>query len=100
MLTSSFVTPSGLPVSLPSSKTSSIQMQKVNITITPDLQYYVNDKPTDISNLDVVLRELLQGDEGAVILNVDESVPVEYLVRVAGIATSYNAKVSIATKPE
>ena len=100
MLTSSFVTPSGLPVSLPSSKTSSIQMQKVNITITPDLQYYVNDKPTDISNLDAVLQELLIGEEGAVILNVDESVPVEYLVRVAGIATSYNAKVSIATKPE
>ena len=101
MLTSSFVTPSGLPVSLPSSKTSNIEIQKVSVTITPDLQYYVNDKPTDIANLDVVLRDLLiQREEGSVILNVDESVPVEYLVRVAGIATSYNAKVSIATKPE
>lgn len=100
MLTSSFVTPSGLPVSLPSSKTSNIQMQKVNVTVTPDLQYYVNDKPTDVSNLDAVLQELLRGEEGSVILNVDKSVPVEYLVRVAGIATSYNAKVSIATKPE
>ncbi len=100
MLTSSFVTPSGLPVSLPSSKTSNIQMQKVNVTITPDLKYFINDKAVDPSNLDVTLRELLQGDEGAVILNVDKTVPVEYLVRVAGIATSYNAKVSIATKPE
>ena len=100
MLTSSFVTPSGLPVSLPSSKTSNIQMQKVNVTITPDVKYFINEKPVDESHLDVTLRELLQEGEGAVILNVDKSVPVEYLVRVAGIAPSYNAKVSIATKPE
>ena len=100
MLTSSFVTPSGLPVSLPSSKTSNIQMQKVNVTITPDVKYFINEKPVDESHLDVTLRELLQEGEGAVILNVDKSVPVEYLVRVAGIATPYNAKVSIATKPE
>ena len=75
-------------------------MQKVSVTITPDLKYYINDKVVSADNLEVTLRGLLQGEEGAVILNVDKSVPVEYLVRVAGIATSFNAKVSIATKPE
>lgn len=100
MLTSSFVTPSGLPVNLPSSKTSNITMQKVSVTITPDLKYYINDKMVSPESLEGTLQGLLQGDEGAVILNVDKSVPVEYLVRVAGIATSFNAKVSIATKPE
>ena len=100
MLTSSFVTPSGLPVNLPTSKTSSIQMQKVNVTITPDMKYYINEKETSSENLETTLRGLLLGEEGAVILNVDKTVPVEYLVRVAGIATSLNAKVSIATKPE
>ena len=100
MLTSSFVTPSGLPVNLPTSKTSSIQMQKVNVTITPDLKYYINDKATRVEDLETTLQGLLLGEEGTVILNVDKSVPVEYLVRVAGIATSLNAKVSIATKPE
>ncbi len=100
MLTSSFVTPSGLPVNLPSSKTSTISMQKVSVTITPDLKYFVNDKATRPEALEETLRGLLVGEQGAVILNVDKSVPVEYLVRVAGIATSLNAKVSIATKPE
>lgn len=100
MLTSSFVTPSGLPVNLPTSRASSIQMQKVNVTITPDLKYYVNDKAIRVEELEPTLKGLLLGEEGAVILNVDKSVPVEYLVRVAGIATSLNAKVSIATKPE
>lgn len=99
MLTSSFITPSGLPVNLPSSKTSNIVMQKVSVTITPDLTYYVNDRQSSLSSLERDLRAELEGNEGIVVLHVDKSVPVEHLVNVAGIATSMNAKVSIATKP-
>lgn len=100
MLTSTFITPSGLPVTLPTSKTSSIVMQKVSVTITPDLKYYVNQKLTPASELETMLASQLKGKEGVVVLNVDKSVPVEYLVRVAGIATSLNAKVTIATRPD
>ncbi len=100
MLTSTFVTPSGLPINLPTSRTSNIVMQKVSVTITPDLQYYVNQRLTPASELETALAAQLQGKEGVVVLNVDKSVPVEYLVRVAGIATSLKAKVSIATKPD
>lgn len=102
MLTSNFVTPSGLPVSLPSSKTSTIVMQKVSVTITPDLQYYVNDKLTSFENIEAELSNLLastaQG-EGVVVLHVDKTVPVEHLVKVAGIATQLKAKVTLATLP-
>jgi biopolymer transport protein ExbD len=35
-----------------------------------------------------------------VVLHIDKEVPVEHLVKVAGIATALNAKVSIATSPE
>ncbi len=100
MLTASFVTPSGLPVSLPSSKTSTIVMQQVSVTITPNLSYYVNDKSTPVSQLESALARELKGQEGVVVLHVDKSVPVEHLVRIAGIATSLKAKVTIATKPE
>ena len=101
MLTSSFVTPSGLPVSLPSSKASNIEIQKVSVTVTKDLQFYVNDKKTTEAGIESDLRQALAGgEEGAVILHVDESVPVKYVTKVGGIATSLKAKVSIATKPE
>lgn len=100
MLTSSFITPSGLPVNLPSSKTSTIVMQQVSVTITPDLEYFVNDKRVALSNLENVLSGELEGQESVVVLHVDKSVPVEHLVNVAGIATKLKAKVSIATKPE
>ncbi|MGK7393660.1 MAG: ExbD/TolR family protein [Candidatus Cyclobacteriaceae bacterium M3_2C_046] len=101
MLTSSFITPSGLPVNLPSSKSSNIVMQKVSVTITPDLNFYVNDRLSSLSALEQDLAQELEGREnGVVVLHVDKSVPVEHLVSVAGIATSLNAKVSIATKPK
>jgi len=99
MLTSSFITPSGLPVSLPSAKKSKIVLQKVSVTITEDLKYYINDKRVARSRIEQELKRELNGDELLVTLHIDKKVPTEYLVEVAGIAASLNAKVSIATKP-
>ena len=99
MLTSTFITPSGLPVNLPSSKSSTIVMQRVSVTITPDRRFYVNDRRVTRGMIEIELAKALQGKEGVVVLHVDKSVPVEYLVDVASIATSLKAKVSIATKP-
>ncbi|HRK54931.1 MAG TPA: biopolymer transporter ExbD [Cyclobacteriaceae bacterium] len=100
MLTSSFITPSGLPVNLPSSKVSTIEVQKVSVTVTHDLQYYVNDKRVTKGTLEGVLKSNLSGPSGVVVLHIDKSVPTEELVYVAGIATALEAKVSIATKPK
>ncbi|MDI9356917.1 MAG: biopolymer transporter ExbD [Chitinophagaceae bacterium] len=101
MLTSNFITPSGLPVNLPSSKSSTIVLQKVSVTITKNIEYYVNDKLVRSNNIESELKKVLDGStEGVVVLHIDESVPSQYLVKVAGIASSLKAKVSIATKPE
>ncbi len=100
MLTASFITPSGLPVNLPSSKSSEIVMQKVSVTITKDLKYFVNNQQISRSAVETTLMSSLSGEEGIVVLHCDASVPVERLVEVAGIATKLKAKVSIATKPE
>lgn len=100
ILTNSFVTPSGLPVNLPASKSADIVLQKVSVTITKDLKYFVNDKSVTASQLEGVLRNSLTEKMGVVVLHCDEGVPVKYLVKVAGIATALEARVSIATKPE
>ena len=99
MLTASFVTPSGLPVNLPSSKSSTIIMQKVSVTITKDLRYFVNDQRTNIRRLPDDLKAALKGQEGIVVLHVYKSVATEHLINVASIATSLKAKVSVATQP-
>lgn len=100
MLTSSFVTPSGLPVNLPSSKPSTIEVQKVSVTITKDLRYAVNTKQVPRGALEAELKKQLSAPEGVVVLHIDKSVPTEELVYVAGIATGLKARVSIATVPK
>ena len=100
MLTSSFITPSGLPVNLPTSKSAAIEMQKVSVTVTTDLQYLVNEKRVTKASLESELAAKLEGAEGVVVLHIDESVPTKELVHVAGIATGLKAKVTIATKPK
>jgi len=100
MLTSSFVTPSGLPVNLPSSTSSTIEVQKVSVTITKDLKYFVNEKQVTRGSLQAELKSKISAPEGVVILHIDKSVPTEELVYVAGIATGLKARVSIATKPK
>ncbi len=99
MLTSSFITPSGLPVNLPSSETSDIVMQEVSVTITKDFKYSVNDKIVARENIKAELTDLLADKKGQVVLHIDKEVPVEYLVEIGGIAAGLEANVSIATKP-
>jgi len=99
MLTSSFITPSGLPINLPSSETSDIVMQEVTVTITKDFQYSVNDKIVSREQIKGELTSLLAGKKGQVVLHIDKEVPVEYLVEIGGIAAGLEANVSIATKP-
>lgn len=99
MLTSSFVTPSGLPVNLPTSKASTIEVQKVSVTVTKDLQFFVNERKVSRALLEGELKSKLNGPNGVVVLHIDESVATREMVYVAGIATALEARVSIATKP-
>jgi biopolymer transport protein ExbD len=100
MLTSSFVTPSGLPVNLPTSQASTIEVQKVSVTVTKDIRFFVNDREVSRATLEGELKSKLAGPNGVVVLHIDEMVPTRDLVYVAGIATKLEAKVSIATKPK
>lgn len=99
MLTSSFITPSGLPVNLPSSETSDIVMQEVTVTVTKDLRFSVNDRVVSRDQIKNELTALLKDKKGQVVLHIDKQVPVEYLVEIGGIAASLEANVSIATQP-
>jgi len=103
MLTSNFVTPSALNVNLPTSQVSNIQMEKVNVSISEDLRYSINDKIISRSALEGELSKNLNKlakEERLVVLHVDKTVPTENFVEAASIATKLGAKVSIATKPE
>jgi len=100
MLTSNFVTPSGMPVNLPKASATVISPMNISVTITSDLNYYINNTQTTIESLESQLKIEMGADNKLVVLNVDETVPVKYFVKVASIANKLGAKVSISTKPE
>ena len=100
MLTASFITPSGLPVNLPTAASSTIVMQKNTLTITADLKYALNDQLIDRSDLERELARLVQDQEGTLSLNIDESVPTGLTVEVGGIAKKLKQKTVIVVRPE
>ncbi|MCE7995507.1 MAG: biopolymer transporter ExbD [Roseivirga sp.] len=100
MLTSSFITPSGLPVNLPSAAVGNIVSQSNSVTITADLKYYLNDNEVSINNLERELAKVATEINGSVAIHVDESVDTKHLVKVAGIAMKLKQKLTIVTKPE
>lgn len=100
MLTASFITPSGLPVNLPTASSSSISMQKNSLTITSDLRYFLNDKEVTPETLERELNRLTGGEEGSLSLNIDAAVPTGHTARVAGIAAKLKQKTVLVTRPE
>lgn len=100
MLTSQFITPSGLDISVPTSTTSSKVVSRVNLAITKDLRHYINGKETPLKQLKKNLATALsKAKEGSVLLSVDKSVPVQNLIDVVSIVNELKAPLTVITRP-
>ena len=98
MLTASFITPSGLPVNLPSAAGASIVMQSNSITITEDLTVYLNDREVSLNTLERELKALIGNDEGTISLHIDGTVDTFTFARIAGIAAKLKQKTNLVVK--
>ena len=100
MLTSQFVTPSGLDISVPTSSAATKVVQRVTIAITKDLRHYINGKETSLQQLKSNLEAALsQTSQGSVLLSVDKSVPVQNLIDVVSIVNELKAPLTVITRP-
>jgi biopolymer transport protein ExbD len=104
LLTSNFVTPSGLPINLPKTSEQPIndKPKKIRISITEDINFYIDDNPSSVDQIENVFKaaSLENKDKTIVVMDVDEVVPVKHFVKIAGLANKYGLKVSLSTKPE
>ncbi len=100
MLTVSSVTQEGLPVDLPKSQHGETLTTQVNVTITKDLSYYIDQQKIFQDQLEERLKQKLDKKEPSVLLQIDKNVPVAHLIYVTDIAANLNAKVSVATQPD
>ena len=101
MLTSTMVTTNALDLNLPKAKGKTENNQNVAVSITKDMEYFIDKDPISEENLEAKLIELLSGDEGkAIVLRAEEGVPIEKAVSVMDIAYSNKFKIVLAVNPK
>ncbi|MCF8223545.1 MAG: biopolymer transporter ExbD [Bacteroidales bacterium] len=101
MITSTLIHPTALKLLLPKGSSQTSAKPLTTVSITRDLQYYIEDQPVAFENLEAALRDKI-GDakETYVSLHTDKTVPVEHVVKVMNIAKNNQYKLILATNPK
>ena len=105
MLSSTLVAPNALKLLLPQSNNQTAAKPVTSISITKDLQYYINDegklRRVAFQEIEPFLVSKFGGNSEAYIsLHTDRSVPVEHVVKLMNVAMKNKFKMIIATAPE
>ena len=100
MLTSTLVSPNALKLLLPSSKAKTLEKQTISISITKDIDFYINDNKVTAASIEQELKLLINNEiEPAIILHTDRTVAIEHVVKVMDIAYRNKYKIVLATTP-
>ena len=98
MLTSTLVSPNALKLLLPNSKAKTLEKQTISVSITKEIDFYINDKSVDINNLESnIISKMESESDPAIILHADKTVDIEHIVKVMDIAYRNKYKIVLAT---
>ena len=101
MLTSTLVSPNALKLLLPSSKARTLEKQTVSVSITKDIDFFINENKVLEANIEQELKLKLDNiTEAAIILHADKTVDIEHVVKVMDIAYRNKYKIVLATTPK
>ncbi len=100
MLTSTLVSPNALKLLLPNSKAKTLEKQTVSVSITKEIDFFINERKVSENNLEQELKLLLENkQEAAIILHTDKTVDIQFVVKVMDIAYRNKYKIVLATTP-
>jgi biopolymer transport protein ExbD len=99
IIISTLLNPSMIRVSLPSSRSSqTIQKKEINLTMTREKNYFVNNTQVPFQSLEEQLRkELTLSPDAFIMLRFDNTLPIQDLVDVLSLGNRLNSKMIIAT---
>ena len=107
MLTSTLVAPNAIKLLLPSSQSKTLSKQTLTVYISPNKEYFVEEKKVPESGLLSEISKKVSGQQAAsIVLRSDKSVPVQYVVNVIDAVNDINHKngtkhkVILATSPK
>lgn len=100
MLASTLVTTNAIDILLPKADGKTENKKSVAVSITKDLNYYVDQKLVGESILELELKNILATfEQPTIVLRAEKSVPVENVVKVMDIANKNRFKVILAVQP-
>lgn len=99
LIISTLLNPSMIKVALPNAKSSqSIQKKEINLTMTKERIYWVNNTQVSFEALEGQLKkELIHQTDAFIMLRFDNTLPIQDLVSVLSLGNSLSAKMIIAT---
>ena len=99
MLTSTLVSPNALKLLLPSSSSKTLAPQTVSVSITKELEYYIDKDKVPFEFVEPTLIKKMAGnEENSIILHVDKNIAVEEAVKIMDIASRNKFRMVLATK--
>ena len=102
LIASSVVNPNVIKLLLPkASSGQSVSKKTISVSITKDLQYYVEKQLVSSAEIESVLNSYLsKSDELTVILYVDKQVQIQDIVNVMDVSNRLKVKLVLATDPK
>ncbi len=103
LIVSTLVNPSVIQLMLPkaSANVQKMSKQTINISVTADLKYFLNDKPIELAAILPEIQRLVANTEDAtVILRADKTIQLQDLVNVLDIGHKLHVKMILATSKE
>lgn len=101
MLTSTLVTVNALDIRLPKAQGKTENKKSVAVSITKNLDFYINKKKVKEGSLERSLLDNLKAEENpTIVLRAEEGVPIEKAVKVLDIANRHKIKVILAVRPK
>jgi biopolymer transport protein ExbD len=101
LIISTLVNPSVIQLMLPKASANIQKMNKqtINISVTKDLQYFLNDKPILLENIKPEIEKMsVISQEATVIIRADQSITVQQLVNLLDIGNQLKVKMILATQ--
>lgn len=100
LISTTLINPNALKLMLPKSNNQLNVKPYTTVSITKDLQYYVEDEYVPFPEVESRLRAILGDVENPVVsLHADKSVPIEEVVKVMNILKDNNFQMILATAP-
>ena len=101
MLTSTLVSPNALKLLLPNSQAKTLEKQTISVSITDEIEYYIEDQKYPFEQLENQLKlRLAYEEQPAIVLHADKTVDIEFAVKIMDIAYRNKYKIVLATNPK